>query len=81
LDAEPPAIFCTRRVSSSFLSSTSCFDKSFLDLSTKSEVHRCGRGSIALGLELVGLDFSGHRDGVWQKSWKAIWETTGNNLP
>lgn len=30
--AEPPAIFCTRRVRSSFLSSLSCFDKSFLDL-------------------------------------------------
>lgn len=32
LAALPPAIFCTRRVRSSFLSSTSCFDKSFFDL-------------------------------------------------
>lgn len=32
LDAEPPAIFCTRRVRSSFFKSTNCFDKSFLDL-------------------------------------------------
>jgi hypothetical protein len=63
LDAEPPAIFCTRRVSSSFLSSTSCFDKSFFDLNTQSEAPRCGRGCSALGLELVGLDFSGHLDG------------------
>ena len=31
-DADPPAIFCTRRVSSSFFNSASCFDKSFLDL-------------------------------------------------
>ena len=30
--AEPPAIFCTRSVKSSFLSSVSCFDKSFFDL-------------------------------------------------
>ena len=31
-EAAPPVVFCTRRVSNSFLSSESCFVKSLLDL-------------------------------------------------
>ena len=60
--AEPPAIFCTRRVKSSFLSSVSCFDKSFLDLaySIVSADIRKGWIQDALGLELVRLDLAGH---------------------
>ena len=39
-DAEPPAIFCTRRVRSSVFSSESCFVKSFLDLLAVYDQHR-----------------------------------------
>jgi hypothetical protein len=69
LDADPPAIFCTRRLKSSCLSSTSCLDKSFFDLTGHLKVesllvgrYRKKKGSIevALGLEFVSLDFSGH---------------------
>lgn len=35
LAADPPAIFCTRKVSSSCLSSCSCLSKSFFDLIIK----------------------------------------------
>ena len=61
-EGAPPVVFCTRRVSSSVLSSESCFVKSFLDLWHKrldqSKVH--GDTLCLLGLELVGLDFAGH---------------------
>ena len=62
LAAEPPAIFRTRRFRSSFLSSESCFDKSFLDLaySIVSADIRKGWVQDALGLELVRLDLAGH---------------------
>ena len=64
LAAEPPAIFCTRRLRSSFLSSESCFDKSFLDLSSSHAVQLCispkALRNNALGLELVRLDLAGH---------------------
>jgi hypothetical protein len=36
-EADPPAIFWTRRLSSSFFKSKSCLDKSFFDLETSQE--------------------------------------------
>jgi hypothetical protein len=57
-DAEPPAIFCTRRVSSSFFRSDSCLDKSFLDLKGLNPMVYLWLSCNVLGLELVGLDFS-----------------------
>jgi hypothetical protein len=64
-DAEPPAIFCTRRVRSSVLSSASCFSRSFLFLCTAVRRQRsCAGDRIgvehALGLKLVCLNLAGH---------------------
>lgn len=65
-DADPPAIFCTRRVRSSFFNSTSCLDKSFFDLNLALESPSSGNQFFpgALGLELVSLDLAGHFGGV-----------------
>jgi len=58
LDADPPAIFCTRRVSNSFFSSTSCLDKSFFDLETSLSLQsRHEALPHVLGLKFIGLDF------------------------
>jgi len=74
LDADPPAIFCTRRVSSSFFNSRSCLDKSFFDLETRINM----RSSLptplflhALGLEFVGLDFC-HFGGIYITESKLV---------
>ena len=67
LAAFPPAIFCTRSVRSSPLSSVNCFDRSFFDLhhtvkpscSPRYQTLPCSAGYV-LGLELVRLDLAGH---------------------
>lgn len=61
-EGAPPVVFCTRRVSSSFLSSESCLVKSFLDLSCI-RMQQVASVGCSLGLELVGLDFTGHFEG------------------
>lgn len=60
--AEPPAIFWTRSVRSSFLSSASCFDKSFFDLRRAFLSMVCQKIEIqdVLRLELIRLDLAGH---------------------
>lgn len=73
-DAEPPAIFCTRRARSSPFSSDSCFAKSFLDLENPHRQHAANTSlqtHNALGLEFVGLDFAGHlEDDLW--AWRML---------
>ena len=63
-DAEPPAIFCTRSVRSSFFSSSSCFDRSFLDLGLRLACKYYAKTTVcALGLKLVRLDATRHFEG------------------
>ena len=63
-DAEPPAIFCTRSVRSSFFSSSSCFDRSFLDLGLRLACKYYAKTIVcALGLKLVRLDATRHFEG------------------
>ena len=74
LAAFPPAIFCTRSVRSSPLSSVNCFDRSFFDLhhtvkpscSPRYQTLPCSAGYV-LGLELVRLDLAGHFV-VWESA-------------
>lgn len=44
--ADPPAIFCTRRVRSSFLSSFNCLYKSFFDLVTQVSIFPSVRAAL-----------------------------------